>query len=413
MSAPPRQTRLDALLARPPVALLMALLNGGGARTRIVGGAVRNALLGVDTSDIDLATTLMPDSVMDRARAAGLKVAPTGVEHGTVTVVVDRVPFEVTTLRRDIATDGRHATVAFSDSFEDDALRRDFTLNQLSLSADGALHDYAGGLADLDDRKVRFIGDARLRIAEDYLRIMRFFRFHAQYGRGPLDAAGLAACVALRAGMARLSAERIRNELLKLLVAEGARAVMPHFVGSGVWEQIAGGHAADLEAFDATVETFPASDALTRLAALGVRVPEDATVLDRYFRLSRAERARLDDTARVLSRWPEAQALTARDVQLAGLGAGRTATSDAVAVRALQLGSERARELADLPTPVSPFGGAAVLAMGIKAGPEVGAVIARANHLWADLGFPSDAVLQAHCLADAIKERVAQAPAQA
>jgi poly(A) polymerase len=408
-----RQTRLDALLARPPVAQLMALLNADGAETRIVGGAVRNTLLGVPTSDIDLATTLLPEAVMARTKATGLKVVPTGITHGTVTVVVAHAPFEVTTLRRDIATDGRHATVAFSRSFEDDALRRDFTINQLSLAGDGVVHDYAGGLADLSARKVRFIGDPRLRIGEDFLRIMRFFRFHAEYGTGPLDAAGLSACIALTSGMARLSAERVRAELLKLLGARGAREVVPDFVGSGVWGQSTGGHAADLEAFDYAITAFPDSDAVARLAALGVRTAGDPGLLDEHFRLSRAERTRLDDVARLLGGWSNPETLTARDVQRAGLDGGRTATADTLGVLAARLGVERARQLAELPTPVSPFRGAAVLALGVKAGPEIGIVLASAHDLWADIGFPDEQAAQAQCLADAVRDLTGQAPAQA
>ncbi len=408
-----RQTRLDALLARPPVAQLMALLNTDGAETRIVGGAVRNTLLGLPTSDIDLATTLLPEAVTTRAKAAGLKVVPTGIAHGTVTVVVAHAPFEVTTLRRDVATDGRHATVVFSRSFEEDALRRDFTINQLSLAGDGVVHDYAGGLADLSARKVRFIGDPRLRIGEDFLRIMRFFRFHAEYGAGPLDAAGLSACVALTSGMTRLSAERVRAELLKLLAARGACCVVPDFVGSGVWGQTTGGHAADLDAFDRAIAAFPDSDAVTRLAALAVRGAGDPGALDEHFRLSRAEHTRLDDVARLLGRWPNPDAVTVSDVQRAGLDMGRTATADTLAVLAARLGMARARQLAELPTPVSPFRGAAVLALGVKPGPEIGVVLARAHDLWADTGFPDDQAAQAHCLAEAVRERTGQAPAQA
>jgi poly(A) polymerase len=407
------QTCLNALLARPPVAQLMALLNADGAETRIVGGAVRNTLLGLPTSDIDLATTLLPDAVMGRAKATGLKVVPTGIAHGTVTVVIAHEAFEVTTLRRDVATDGRHATVAFSRSFEDDALRRDFTINQLSLAGDGMVHDYAGGLSDLAARKVRFIGDPRLRIGEDFLRIMRFFRFQAEYGTGPLDAPGLSACVALKSGMARLSPERVRAELLKLMAAPGVREVMPGFVGSGIWAQVAGGHTADLDAFDFAIAAFPASDAVARLAAMGVRGSGDPGVLDEHLRLSRAERTRLDDVARLLGGWPSPDTLTARNVQRAGLDVGRTATADTLAVLAAGLGVERARQLAELPTPVSPFRGAAVLALGVKAGPQIGSVLARAHDLWADIGFPDDQALQAHCLADAVRERTGQAPAQA
>ena len=188
--------RLAELLASADVAALLAALNCDGEEARIVGGAVRNALLGEPVADIDVATTARPDETMRRARAAGFKAVPTGIEHGTVTVVIDGAPFEVTTLRRDVETDGRRAVVAFGRDFREDALRRDFTINALGLDAGGNLHDYSGGLADLAARRVRFIGAAGERIAEDFLRILRFFRFHARYGAGEPDREALGACIA-------------------------------------------------------------------------------------------------------------------------------------------------------------------------------------------------------------------------
>ena len=178
-----------AWLKRPETARVFAALSGDGIETRAVGGAVRNTLLGRPVTEVDLATTAVPDTVMARARKAGLKAIPTGIAHGTVTVVADGTPFEVTTLRRDVETYGRHAKVAFTEDWEEDARRRDFTLNALYADADGALYDPLGGYADLVAGRVRFIGDATARITEDYLRILRFFRFNAYYGKGPLDAA--------------------------------------------------------------------------------------------------------------------------------------------------------------------------------------------------------------------------------
>ena len=176
-----------AWLREGPLPRVMAALDGNGEETRVVGGAVRNALLAEPIGDIDLATTAVPDEVIRRAAAAGFRTVPTGIDHGTVTVIVNGRPFEVTTLRRDVETFGRHATVAFGRDWKTDAERRDFTMNALSATADGTVHDYVGGLADLGARRVRFIGDAAKRIAEDYLRILRFFRFHAAYGEGPPD----------------------------------------------------------------------------------------------------------------------------------------------------------------------------------------------------------------------------------
>jgi hypothetical protein len=219
--------RIADLLRSPGVGRIFALLGSEGGQARIVGGAVRNALLGRPVRDIDFATALLPEAVMARCAAAGLRALPTGIEHGTVTVLAEGARFEVTTLRRDVDTDGRRAVVAYSASFEEDASRRDFTINQFSLSADGVVHDYAGAFDDLAARKVRFIGDPASRIREDYLRILRFFRFHAEYAAGDLDGPGLAACIALRGGLGQLSAERIREELLKTLVADGAGIVVP------------------------------------------------------------------------------------------------------------------------------------------------------------------------------------------
>src|SRR6266516_4723594 len=191
-------------LTQGPLAKLLALLDRDGEEARVVGGAVRNALLGHPPGEIDVATTALPAEVMRRAAAAGFKPVPTGVAHGTVTVVIEGHPFEVTTLREDVETFGRHATVRFGRDWVRDAERRDFTMNALSLSPDGIAHDYVGGLADLRARRVRFIGDAATRIAEDYLRILRFFRFHALYGDGHPDADGLHAAIVARAGLGQL-----------------------------------------------------------------------------------------------------------------------------------------------------------------------------------------------------------------
>ena len=399
----PGSTRsFESLLARPQVALLMELLNGGGAETRIVGGAIRNILLGLPATDIDFATSLKPDEVMARAAKTGIKTVPTGIMHGTITLVVAKVPFEVTTLRRDVETDGRHAVVAFAGSFEEDAIRRDFTINQLSVSQDGVVHDYAGGLADLAIRKVRFIGEARRRITEDYLRIMRFFRFHAAYGAGALDADGLDACVALKGGMARLSSERIWLELKKLLIAGGAAEVMPVFVHSGIWNEAAGDLVAHVPAFHAALAAFPRGDAVARLAALGVRTAEHVRALDLKLKLASTERRRLEDVAALLATWPGPDGMDERLVRLASLREGAQAVRDALGVLACVLGRERAQALGMLPVPVMPFKGQDVLALGVPPGPGVGVIIQRATERWADLGFPDDHVSQAQCLTSAM-----------
>ena len=222
-------------------ARVLALLNGDGEEARVVGGAVRNLLLKIPPGDVDVATTALPDEVVRRAKAAGIKSVPTGIEHGTVTLVVEAQPFEVTTLREDTETFGRKAKVAFGRDWVRDAERRDFTINGLSVDATGLVHDHVGGLADIAARRVRFIGNAGQRIAEDYLRILRFFRMHAAYGVGEPDRAGYLACIGGREGLASLSAERVRMEMLKLLVAEGALGAVTAMADAGLLLAIVGG----------------------------------------------------------------------------------------------------------------------------------------------------------------------------
>src|SRR5258705_7621188 len=224
-----------------PAARVLELLNGQAEEARVVGGAVRNALLKIPTGDIDIATTAVPDEVIRRAKAAGIKSVPTGIEHGTVTLVVDAQPFEVTTLREDTETFGRKAKVAFGRDWVRDAERRDFTINGLSVDAGGVVHDHVGGLDDVLAKRVRFIGDPSQRIAEDYLRIPRFFRIHAAYGAGEPDRAGYLACIAARAGLTPLSAERVRMEMLKLMVAEGAPGAVAAMADGGLLLPIFGG----------------------------------------------------------------------------------------------------------------------------------------------------------------------------
>ncbi|MCK0168764.1 CCA tRNA nucleotidyltransferase [Jannaschia sp. S6380] len=261
---------------------VFGMLQTGGHRALAVGGCVRNALLGVPVVDIDLATDAVPDRVLHLAEKAGLRAVPTGIAHGTVTIVSDGVAHEVTTFRRDIDTDGRHATVAFSDDPAEDAARRDFTMNALYCDAEGRVVDPLGGLDDLRARRVRFIGDPHARIAEDYLRIPRFFRFTALYGDPALgiDAEGLAACAALAEGIDRLSAERVTHELRKLLAAPDPAPAVASMAQAGVlWRILPGAEAATLPVL-VHLEALP-GDWIARLAALGGEVTG--------LRLSRAE----------------------------------------------------------------------------------------------------------------------------
>ncbi len=222
-STPDRQRRIrPGWLAKPTLQQAFAIIAGAGGEARVAGGAVRNALLKLPVADIDLATTLAPESVAEAFKSKGHLVIPTGIEHGTVTVRIDGDMFEITTLRRDVSTDGRRAVVAFTDDWAIDASRRDFTINAMYLDATGKLYDYTEGYKDIRNRRVKFVGAPKMRIEEDYLRILRFFRFHAIYAKGKPDAAALAACSRLKSGLKTLSAERIRNELLKLLAAPRA-----------------------------------------------------------------------------------------------------------------------------------------------------------------------------------------------
>ena len=284
------------------VSRILALLDRDGEEARVVGGAVRNTLLGLPVSEIDVATTALPDEVVRRVEAAGYKAVPTGIEHGTITAIIDRHPIEVTTLRQDVETFGRKARVVFGRDWNADAARRDFTINALSASADGKVYDYVGGLADIASRRVRFIGDPQQRIAEDYLRILRFFRFHAYYGDGTPDGAGLHACIMGRDGLDMLSRERVRMELLKLLLAPHAAPTLAVMAETGILETVLGGVPL-LASFENVVKVEAASgvppNAVRRLGALGVQVKEDAERLSERLRLSNAESERL----LALDRW--------------------------------------------------------------------------------------------------------------
>jgi poly(A) polymerase len=395
-------TRIDERISAPwlserPLAQLLGLLNRDHQEARVVGGAVRNALLGIPHGDVDIATTALPAEVMRRAAAAGFKPVPTGVAHGTVTVVVEGRPFEVTTLREDVETFGRHATVRFGRDWTRDAERRDFTMNALSLSADGIAHDYVGGLADLRARRVRFIGDAATRIAEDYLRILRFFRFHAFYGEGDPDAEGLHAAIVARAGLAQLSRERVRMELLKLLLAPRAVPALVVMAESGLIGPVLGGvpHLASF-ANMAKIETacgvWP--DATRRLAALGTWIVEDAERLWQRLRLTNAEHQRLATMAdgwwRVSPAMGEASARALiyrigpeNFTERVLLAWSRSDTNAA---------DEAWRELATLPerwtAPEFPLRAADFMARGVEKGPPLGAALARAEEAWIAAGFP-------------------------
>jgi poly(A) polymerase len=397
-AATPR--RIDAAWLREgALARVLALIDCDGEEARVIGGAVRNELLGEPPGDVDIATTAIPEEVVRRVEAQGLRAVPTGIEHGTITIVVDGRPFEVTTLREDVETYGRHAKVAFGRDWRRDAERRDFTINALSAGRDGRVHDYVGGLADLAARRVRFIGDPAKRIAEDFLRILRFFRFHAAYGHGAPDRLGLRACIVARAGLEQLSRERVRSELIKLLLAARAAPTLNDMSDAGILSSVLGGVAylpafADMVAVEAVIGATP--DPVRRLAALAVDVAEDADRLRDRLRLFNIEHARL---ASMASGWRQithsigekaARALLYRlgpenylDQVLLAWARSQEQASDA-----------QWRELATLgerwTAPAFPLKAADFLARGVAKGPRLGAVMRAAELAWVAAGFPGD-----------------------
>jgi tRNA nucleotidyltransferase/poly(A) polymerase len=277
---------------KPQTQAVFACLNRDGFEARAVGGAVRNTLLGRPVSEVDFATTARPEDMLRLAHEAGLKTAPTGIAHGTVTIIAGGTPFEATTLRRDVETDGRRATVAFGEDWAEDARRRDFTMNALYAGAGGEIYDPLGGLPDLLARRVRFVGDARARIREDYLRILRFFRFSADYAEGEFDREGVAASIAERLGLARLSRERVRAEMLRILVARRAAGAIEVMDESGLLLLILGG-VVRRERFERLCGAEAAlglpPDPIYRLAAAGLFIAEDAARLSERLRLSSKE----------------------------------------------------------------------------------------------------------------------------
>ncbi len=389
--APPSLAGEPWLLSRATQRVLSAI-EDGGHQARAVGGVVRNGLMGLPITDIDIATTALPQDVMRLARAADLGVAETGLQHGTVTVIADHHPFEVTTLRRDVESHGRHATVAFTDDWAADARRRDFTMNALYCDRAGQVHDPLGGYEDLMARRVRFIGEAADRIREDYLRILRFFRFTAQYGVGDPDAAGLVACTRLREGLAQLSRERIHQEMTRLLTARRAVEAIDAMQGHGILAAVL--PAAPMPTvFRRLTEIEAASkwkgDAMLRLAALGVVTSEDAVRIGRALKVSREERGVLDlgasESARLTTPPGERSAralLYAQGAEnyrrLIALSLARalgSSTTDPAWADALTL---PARWTA----PKLPVNGADVMARGVPAGRAVGEALRRVEAWW-------------------------------
>ena len=391
------------------VTRILALLNADGGEGRVVGGAVRNALMGLPVGDIDIATTLVPEQVVERAKAARIKAVPTGIDHGTVTLVADGRGFEVTTLRRDVETDGRHAQVAFGTDWKEDAERRDLTINALYANAEGEVIDLVGGLADIETRTVRFIGDAASRIAEDYLRVLRFFRFFAYYGGGRPDADGLRASARAKDRLKTLSAERIWSETKKLLAAPDPSRALLWMRQTGVLTEIL--PETEKWGIDSVHGLIAAEQALgwstdpiLRLAAM---VPPDAerlAALGKRLRLSNADAARLQAWAkapvlpdevtdvgfdRLLYRHgPEGIAMR---LKLALASARATAEGgDPLAMRNAARFSALLGRCEKYQKPTFPITGADVLAAGVEPGRRVGEVLAALETFWVERNFSLD-----------------------
>ncbi|MGN8151129.1 CCA tRNA nucleotidyltransferase [Agrobacterium sp. 22094] len=394
--------------SKPGLQRIFSLLNADGGEARVVGGAVRNALMGLPVGDIDMATTLPPQDVVERAKEAGIKAVPTGIDHGTVTLVVDGEGYEVTTLRRDVTTDGRHAEVAFGTDWKEDAERRDLTINALYADASGEVIDLIGGLADIETKTVRFIGDAATRIAEDHLRILRFFRFFAYYGSGRPDADGLRASARAKDKLSTLSAERVWSEMKKLLGADDPSRALLWMRQAGVLAQILPETEKwGIDSIHGLVATEQAlgwkPDPMLRLASI---IPPDAervAALSSRLRMSKNEAARLDQWAKAPAIDPSL-AETALDRLLyrqgvegvktrlklalssarADMSAGETAMQKIAKLSALLARAEKFNK------PSFPISGADVLAAGLPAGPQVGEVLSELEAAWVDGNFAAD-----------------------
>ncbi|MGL3819869.1 CCA tRNA nucleotidyltransferase [Sphingopyxis sp. R3-92] len=375
---------------RPGLRRIVAALSADGGAVKIVGGAVRDTLLGLGVTDIDMATPLLPDEVTRRLEAADIKVIPTGIVHGTVTAIASGDHHEITTLRRDVETDGRRATVAFADDWREDAARRDFTINALYADADtGAVDDWFGGIADLNAGRIAFIGDAATRIAEDHLRILRFYRFAARFGRGDFDAVSHDAVIAARQSLKSLSRERIADELLKILALPDPRMIVGQMAADGIFAvllpELDAGFA---DAFDRLlaneIETAVEPASLRRLSALLPADPAIAEQVASRLRFSTRQRKHLaavarhrTDTARPARQLAyEIGVDTARDVHL--LGSNSASATAAVAA------------LDGWEAPMLPVKGGDIVARGIGVGPEVARILKAIEAAWVVEDFPGD-----------------------
>ncbi len=355
---------------------LLRVLNVGG-EARVAGGAVRNALLGEPVADVDIATSHAPQDVARMCGAAGFGVHPTGIDHGTVTITVEKHAFEVTTLRRDVETDGRHAVVKFTDDWAADAARRDFTINAMYCDSDGKIHNFTDGYADVLKRRVRFVGRPSARIREDYLRILRFFRFHARYGKAAPDAEGLKACARLKSGLTQLSAERVRQEMLKLLEARGAVPTLKVMAQSGILGKIIP-HTDEWR----VVERLPV-DGVLRLSVLA-KTPSE---LKERFRLSNDAGKRIEELLAAPTLSPKLSGCEQkRLLYVLGKETWRDAVALAQARSRSSLDDIKWKELRGLAStferPIFPVTGHDLSAHGIKPGPGMGRILRDLEDWW-------------------------------
>ncbi len=380
----------SSFLDDPAFRRVISAIEQDGDRARVVGGAVRNTLIGVPVDDIDIATTALPEVVAQRVTAAGLKAVPTGIAHGTVTVVSSGRPFEVTTLRADVQTDGRHAVVAFTADWEGDARRRDFTMNAVYADADGTLHDPVMGIGDALAGRVRFIGDPVARIEEDFLRILRFFRFHARYGQGPLDVAGLKAAVDLQKGIDQLSRERIGAEMRKLMTAAGAVSALAVMDEAGILGRILPGGGA-VARFSTVVEFSNRYSIPVGLEARLAALSENRAELAAALRLSGREGKQIE----AICFWSEAliRQMDATTVRFAVVRAGNEVATASLFLASAEQGNDPVSDLislaADFRPPKSPVTAAGLIAEGYVPGPALGAELRRREALWIADGCPT------------------------
>jgi poly(A) polymerase len=381
-------------MTAPETVQVMAALG----ESRFVGGAVRDALLGASVADIDIAVPMPPSEVLARLVAQNIKVIETGMDHGTVTAIAGTHAFEITSLRRDVEADGRHAVIAFTDDWAEDAARRDFTINALYASASGEIFDYATGVEDLIAGKVRFMGDARLRIAEDYLRVLRLFRFHAWYGKGDVDAEGLRAAAEAKDKLKSLSAERIAKEMLRLLEARNPTPVLRVMAATGILSELLPG-ALQLPRLERLLEidadNFSPCDRVLRLAALLPEDGEAAHAAADALKLSNADRTRLEQA---LSGERIAAHLSAKDARrlLYRIGVARFRDKIWLAWAGAPKGANAIQwrmllTMADnWQRPRFPLTGLDVMQAGVPEGPEVGRVLAQVEDWWVGGDFASD-----------------------